>query len=257
MLGWSCVTIPVQAVLLALGRRRAATRFGSFYHAVLARCLGLRVTVGGAPRAPHALFVVNHCSYLDIPVFAGAVPAAFVARHDIAGWPGIGLLAALGRTVYADRRVARSGQVRDAMRARLAAGESLVMFPEGTTNDGVRMLPFRTSLFAAVDVDGPARETLRVQPAVITYLKVGGLPMPGWLRPTYAWYGDMPLVSHLWRVLKLARVEVRVTFLPAVDPAGFADRKVLARHCEAMIGAAYADTRREGLLRRPVTPGQS
>lgn len=260
---WTALAIPAQVVLIALGRKRAATRFGSFYHRGLARTLGLRVEIAGAPRARHALFIANHSSYLDIPVFAGAVPAAFVARHDIAGWPGIGLLAALGRTVYAERRVARSGAVRDAMRARLAAGESLVMFPEGTTNNGVRILPFRSSLFSAVDLEGPLREGLRVQPAVITYHRVGGMPIPGWMRPVYAWYGDMPLVSHLWRVLKLAPVNVRVTLLPAVDPAQFADRKALARHCEGMIASAYAAIRRQapepregGIRALPLPAGQ-
>ena len=125
-IGWTLLVIPLQLLLLATAQRRLASRLGRFYSAGLCRLLGLEVTVSGTPAVPHALFVANHCSYLDIPVVASTVAAGFVARHDIAGWPGINLLAALGRTVYAERKAARSADVRDAMHTRLASGDSLV-----------------------------------------------------------------------------------------------------------------------------------
>lgn len=243
--GWTVMLIPLQAGLLLLAQRRAAAGLARFYSAGLCRLLGVQVSVSGAPVAPHALFVANHCSYLDVPVLASTVRAGFVARHDIAGWPGVNLLAALGRTVYAERRSVRSAGVRDAMRARLDAGDSLVMFPEGTTNNGVRMLPFRSALFASVDDAGAGSGGVPVQPAVIVYRRLGGLPMPRWLAPVVAWYGDMALAPHLWGVLKLAPLHVEVIFLPAVSAADFPDRKALARHCEESIATGLAAARRE------------
>ncbi len=237
--------LPIQGLLLVTAQRRLSARLARIYHAGLCRLLGLEVTVSGAPVSPHALFIANHCSYLDIPVFASTVHAAFVARHDIAGWPGINLLAALGRTVYAERRAVRSAGVRDAMHARLAAGDSLVLFPEGTTNNGVRLLPFRSALFGAVTGAGAGGASVPVQPAVIAYRRVGGLPMPRWLTPAFAWYGDMSLAPHLWGVLKLAPLRVEVTFLPEVSADDFPDRKALAQHCEERIAAALVAARRE------------
>lgn len=235
-LGWTVVLLPVQIFAVA-APGRLKDRLPRFYHRSLWRPLGLRIAVQGAPnRGRPTLFVVNHSSYLDITVLGGLIEGCFVAKREVAGWPLFGLLAKLQRTAFVDRRRSAAANGRDHVAQRLAEGDSLIFFPEGTSNDGNRVLPFKSTLFAALD----ARRDLPIQPVSIAYTRLDGMPLGRALRPLVAWYGDMDLASHLFALLGLGRMTVEVVFHPVVAAERFASRKELARHCHGVIAGGVA-----------------
>jgi 1-acyl-sn-glycerol-3-phosphate acyltransferase len=207
------------------------------YHKLCCRIMGLNVRVVGVPaKSRPALFVSNHVSYLDIPVLGSVVPIAFVAKTEVAQWPGYGWLAKLQRTVFVDRRRNTTMRQRDSLHARLAAGDALVLFPEGTSNDGNRILPFRSALLSVAEA-APAERPLAVQPVSIAYTSVNGVPLGWGLRPLVAWYGGMELGGHLWRFSRLGQVEVVVQFHGEIRVGDFPSRKELTRHCFETVAA--------------------
>ncbi len=226
--------MPVQLIGLALGRPYVAT-LPVFYHRLVARILGFQVVVTGTRTAvTPALYVVNHASYLDIVVLSSVLPASFVAKSEVAGWPLFGWLARAQRTVFIDRRRSAAADHRHGIAARLGAGDNLILFPEGTSSDGNRTLPFKTALFSVADIEVGGR-ALTIQPVSVAYVALDGIPVGRTFRPLYAWYGDMTLAGHLWQVLKLGRTTVRVHFHDAVDITRAGTRKALARLCETAV----------------------
>jgi 1-acyl-sn-glycerol-3-phosphate acyltransferase len=238
--GLTVALAPLQMLILVL-LPRLWWALPLFYHRLCCRIMGLKVRVVGAPsRAGPTLFVSNHVSYLDIPVLGSVLPVSFVAKTEVAQWPGYGLLAKLQRTVFVDRRRHTTAQQRDSLQARLAAGDALVLFPEGTSNDGNRILPFRSALLSVAEA-GPATgspaQPLTIQPVSIAYPSINGLPMGWGLRPLVAWYGGMELGGHLWRFSRLGQVEVVVQFHDRISVADFPSRKELTRHCAEVVAA--------------------
>jgi 1-acyl-sn-glycerol-3-phosphate acyltransferase len=237
----SLVGIPLQWLALKLGARRAMRTIPWRYHRIVNGVLGLRRTVIGAPAAERPLLLVaNHVSWLDITVLSAVLPVSFVAKREIAGWPVFGLFAKLQRSVFVDRaRRAATGTAATEMAGRLAAGDVLVLFGEGTSSDHNRVLPFRTALLGAAQAairEGGA-ERVWVQPVSIAYTRWNGLPIGRRERARVAWYGDMVMPPHLWRVLREGTIDVAVCFgTPiAVDPAS--DRKAIAGQAEAAVRA--------------------
>lgn len=229
--GFTLLCMPVQFVLVRLGAA-ARARFPVWYHRRCCRLLGIELAVTGAPSAVHpTLFIANHSSYLDIPVLGALLPVSFVAKTEVGTWPFFSWLAKLQRTVFVDRTAKRETQRQaDTMGGRLMAGDSLVLFPEGTSSDGNRTLPFKTALFAVAATrigDAP----LTVQPVSVAATHLDGLPLGHMLRPIYAWYGDMELPPHLWRMARAGRLRVAVEFHPPVTLDQFSSRKALADHC--------------------------
>jgi len=242
--------IPVQALILLL-LPRLWWALPKLYHRMCCRIMGLRVRVVGQPSAARpTLFVSNHVTYFDIPVLGSIMPVSFVAKTEVAQWPGYGLLAKLQRTVFVDRRRHTTAKQRDSIGARLAVGDQLVLFPEGTSNDGNRILPFRSALLSVAETASTERP-LVVQPVSIAYPSINGLPMGWGLRPLVAWYGGMELGGHLWRFSRLGQVEVVVQFHDTVSVADFPSRKELTKHCaEAVAGGV--DRALGGRLPAPV-----
>jgi len=247
------LAVVVQTVCLAL-HSRLATIVPVIYHRVCCWLLDIRVeTRGTMSTAKPTLFVCNHSSYLDITVLGSLIRGSFVAKSEVAGWPLFGLLAKLQRTVFVDRqRRATTHQQRDQLAQRLDAGDNLILFPEGTSNDGNRTLPFRSALFGVAEraTDGAAEAVpLTVQPVSLAYVRLNGMPIGRSLRPFLAWYGDMELVGHLWHVAGLGRITVAVEFHPPVTLAQFGSRKALSDHCQRAVAegvAAALAGRRDG-----------
>jgi 1-acyl-sn-glycerol-3-phosphate acyltransferase len=234
---WILVMALPVALFGALGWIGLCRRVARTFWRGVVRILSLDIIVRGSPCADRpVLFVANHASYLDIIVIGALVDAAFVAKREVGQWPGIGFLAKLGRTVFIERRARRSKEQKDEMIGRLlAAGESLVLFPEGTSNDGNRVLPFKSALLSVAEARLADGRLLPVQPLSVAYTRLDGLPMGyGW-RPYFAWYGDMELANHLWTVLGIGRLTVEVDFHPTVDLGKFASRKALTDHCHDVI----------------------
>jgi 1-acyl-sn-glycerol-3-phosphate acyltransferase len=225
-------------------------RLPAAYHRALCRLFGLEVVRRGEPLAEGPLLMVaNHASWLDIVILSSIGPLSFIARHDVAGWPLFGTLARLQRTVFVERKRSRTAQHRDEIVERLAAGDRLVLFAEGTSSDGNRVLPFKSGLFGAAERSVNGRPPT-VQPATIAYTHLDGIPLGHRYRHYYAWYGEMTLLPHLWRVMRQGRARVVVHCHAPVNPADFTDRKALALHCERTVAAGLA----EALTGRP--PGR-
>lgn len=231
--------LPVQALAVALGLR-LAERLPRVYHRLCTRILGFQLVVRGErlPERP-MLYVCNHVSYLDITILGAIITGCFVAKSEVAGWPGFGLLARLQRTVFVERRrsaVARHG---DAIADRLKAGDNLILFAEGTSSDGTRVLPFKSGLLAAAEREVAGRP-LTVQPVSIAYTRLNGMPLGRGLRPFLAWYGDMDLLPHLWEVVALGRITVVVEFHSPTSLAEAGSRKALAAACRSAVAAGVA-----------------
>lgn len=243
--------MPVQAAALLLGMK-AWLRIPMWYHGVCGWLLGFELDIRGNMTGDRpALFVSNHSSYLDITMLGSIIPGSFVAKSEVARWPFFGWLAKLQRTVFVDRRRHTTHNQRDEMSRRLDAGDSLILFPEGTSNDGNRILPFRSALFSVAEPgkDGARRDKhLTVQPVSLAYTHLNGIPIGRAYRPYLAWYGGMSLFSHLWRAAGLGRVRVRIEFHEPVDLAGFGSRKALSAYCQDRIAAGVA----AALTSRPV-----
>ena len=231
----TAVLLPAQLLALA-ARHRAAGRIPVLYYKGARRILGIDIEVHGR-QTPHrpALFIANHASYLDIIVMGSAVEGSFVSKAEVRDWPVIGFLCVLCRTVFVDRRRRTAHHQRDTLNERLAAGDRLILFPEGTSSDGQRVLPFKSTLLSVAEIH-PGGEPLWVQPVTVAYTHLDGLPLGRGLRPLIAWYGGMDFGRHFLGVAGMGRVGARLIFHSPVTVDALGDRKALARHCETAIG---------------------
>lgn len=193
--------------------------------------LGVRVESSGTPPRPPFVLVANHTSYLDIPLLASAAGGVFVAKHEIASWPVIGLVVRGMGTVFVNRGLRRDipralGQIEKI----LALGDGVVLFPEGTSTSGEEVAPFRPSLLEA-----PARGRLPVSCAALSYRTGEGEPPA---RLAVSWWGDMTLLDHVWRLTKLRRIEARLAFgdRELTDE----DRKALAAGLHRRVSELFA-----------------
>lgn len=254
-LSWTAALIPVQAAALAL-RLGLAERIPIWFHRGCNRIIGFRVVVHGTMcRERPVLFVSNHSSYLDVITLGSVIPGCFIAKSEVRGWPLFGLLARLQRSVFVERKARSSaGRQRDELQFRLEHGDNLILFPEGTSSDGNRTLPFKTSLFGAAALK-PNGKPLLVQPVSVTATQLDGMPMGSVFRSLYAWYGDMDLAPHLWQAFKEGVVTVEIEFHPPVTIESFGSRKLLAEHCwnEVAHGVARSVSGRP----RPAPPAEA
>jgi 1-acyl-sn-glycerol-3-phosphate acyltransferase len=238
--------IPWQSFLLRFKLKSRKT-FPSTFNKFLCRLFGIRITVIGKPIQDRGvLMVANHTSYFDILVLSGLAHISFVAKSDVAGWPIFGTLAKLQQAVFVERaRRTQVGEAKDHIRERLLEGDALVLFPEGTSNDGNRVLTFKSALMGAVeteigtDTQGRPRH-VPVQPVSLAYVGLHGIPMGRENRPLYAWYGDMELVPHLWEALLSGPIEVVIEFHAPVTVDATGGRKALAAQVEAIVRRGQA-----------------
>lgn len=233
---WTLLAVPPYLLLMAAGWR-GYSRYARAYFRLCNRLLGFHVRVRGADIAAErpVLFIANHASYLDILILGSVLDACFVAKAEVAGWPGFGFLARIAKTVFIDRKRGATGRERDQLNTRLAEGDSLILFPEGTSNDGNRVLPFKSAFFAVAQNTLADGRPLPVQPVSVAYTRLDGLTMCRAFRPFYAWYGDMTLAGHLFDALGLGKLTVEVIFHPVVTIDDFGNRKGLANHCHDVV----------------------
>ncbi|MBV9252375.1 MAG: 1-acyl-sn-glycerol-3-phosphate acyltransferase [Acetobacteraceae bacterium] len=253
---WTLPSMAVQAVCLLLpGPPKVA--FARLYWAVFTRLLGFSVrTIGEVGTATLAdrpvVFVSNHSSWVDIPVLGGVLDGCFVAKGDLARWPVVSTIAKLGRTVFVSRQRGTTARERDTMQARLASGDNLILFPEGTSSDGSRVLPFRSSFFAISDRPSSGPPPL-IQPVSVVYDRLDGLPTGRATRPVFAWYGDMDMGSHFWRLSQNCGLRATILLHAPLDPSRFPDRKSLAQTTWQIV-ANGAATLRQNRPAKPLAP---
>ena len=217
------------------GLRRPVTPFiTQFVCRNAFRILGMGFETDGTLMRERGAVVANHSSWLDIFALNARKRIYFVSKAEVAKWPGIGWLARATGTVFVERNPRRAREQTEVFEQRLLAGHKLLFFPEGTSSDGRRVLPFKTTLFAAF-LTPQLRQTLYIQPVTVLYTSPPGKP-PRY----YGWWGEMYLGPHLLKVLA-AKVQggVRVIYHPPVRVGDFADRKALGAHLESVVRAAH------------------
>ena len=235
---WTLPCAAIQAVLLLLpghGKRWMAR----IYWAGVCHLLGIERRVVGVASGPAVVFACNHTSWLDVPVLGGTLEACFVAKAEVGEWPIVKIIARLGRTVFVSRKANQTALERDAMRARLVAGDALILFPEGTSSDGTRVMPFRSPFFAIVE--GAATQ---VQPVSVVFDRLDYLPARRTTRPVTSWYGDMDLAGHFWRLARHRHLRATIVLHDPIDPAAYPSRKALALAVWAVISDGNATLRR-------------
>jgi 1-acyl-sn-glycerol-3-phosphate acyltransferase len=195
--------------------------------------------MSGKPiRSRAVLFVSNHVSWADIVVIGSVSPVAFIAKREVADWPLVGITAKMQRTVFVDR--ARRHQTGDAVAEiikRLASGVSVVLFAEGTSSDGNRVLPFRSALLGAVEeaASRGGADNLLIQPMSICYTGQQGIPMGRQHRPLVAWYGDLDFIPHIKTFIEQGAVDALVNYGEPVPADGITDRKAMTKRLEGTV----------------------
>lgn len=221
------------------------------WHCMILRLLAIKVYVVGKPSTSRPLLIVsNHVSWTDVMVIGSVADVHFIARGDMAHWPVMGTIGRMRRTVFIERGSRKRSAEQTAEIAEfLKRRDVLVLFAEGTTGDGSTILPFKTSLFAALyPADDPDRPFAAVQPVSVAYLRSHGIPLGRLDRTRYAWIGDQTLAPHLFMLLKGGAVDVEITFGEAILPDEAGNRKALAARTETMVRSmAVASRKRHSL----------
>jgi 1-acyl-sn-glycerol-3-phosphate acyltransferase len=235
--------MPVQAVMLLLPVPVKAWTARLYWRGI-ARILGLRLRViGRLETVRPVLFVANHSSWLDIVALGAVLPGCFVAKGDVARWPVISWVARLGRSIFVSRNRATVAREQRELQHRLEMRDNIILFPEGTTSDGNRVLPFAPAFLALADA--PAKP--RIQPVTLVYDEMEGLPVRAGDRSMIAWYGDMDLGPHFWALAKRRSLHATIILDEAIAPGHYQNRKVLSAALETRI-AANAAALRQGRL---------
>jgi 1-acyl-sn-glycerol-3-phosphate acyltransferase len=208
----------------------------SNYYRVLCALLRIRVRVVGNPVRDRAvLFVSNHVSWVDIVAIGSVTPVAFVAKREVASWPLVGVTAKMQRTVFVDRgRRHQTGDAVGEIVKRVASGTSVVLFAEGTSSDGNRVLPFRSALLGAIEGQSGGGSIL-MQPMAITYIGQHGLPMGRQHRHLVAWYGDLDFMPHIKAFIERGAVDALVTYGEPVLADRDMDRKAMSKRLEGTV----------------------
>jgi len=194
---------------------------------------GLRLRVTGEQMREKGAVVANHTSWLDIFVLNAKKRVYFVAKSEVARWPGVSWLAKATGTVFIRRDRREAGAQVAVFKRRLEAGHKLLFFPEGTSTDGRRVLAFKTTLFAAF-FEPALRETVFIQPVSVVYRAPAGEDAR-----FFGWWGEMDLGPSLLKVLAQApQGSVELVYQPGLRVADYPDRKALARALEAAVRAS-------------------
>jgi 1-acyl-sn-glycerol-3-phosphate acyltransferase len=242
--------LPLQ-ILALLFRWPLQRQVPLLFHRVACMLIGIRIKVIGTPPCEtKTLIVSNHSSWIDIPAISATIPVVFIAKHEISRWPVFGLLARLQRAVFVDRQKRHAtGRVNDQVARRLIDGDHVVLFAEGTSSDGTRVLPFKSALIGAAGhalVHDNGRSHVRVQPLSIAYVSRHGIQLGRHDRPHIAWYGNMPLLPHLMRVLGKGNIDLTLTWGEPIHYGSDSDRKVVARELERAVRNLTSMTLRAG-----------
>lgn len=238
------ICLPIQILLRWVAPPRVWEPFCCWYHRRALGAFGVKIVeVGKKSKVKPTLFVANHNSYLDIEILGSRIRGTFVAMAQVAHWPLFGLLAKLQDTLFIDRQAKSIADQQRQITQRFDRGQSLIIFPEGTSYTGTHALPFRSSLFATAkhEVQG---QPLLIQPVSVTFARLDGLPLGRGMRSYYSWYGDTPLADHMIRGAGLGNLTVVLEWHPPKTIHDFqGNRKALSAYCESAVKAGMARAR--------------
>jgi 1-acyl-sn-glycerol-3-phosphate acyltransferase len=230
------VLLPFHLAAVARGGR-STMAVARLWQRIVCLLMGVRVTVTGAPASERPLLLlVNHASWLDIPILAAVAPVSFIAKSEVAAWPVVGFLARAQRSVFVERgRRHATGTQADEVAGRLAKGDIMVLFAEGTSGDGNQVLPFRSALVGAAQKAVGPNGVATVQPVAIAYHRMLGVPLGRQHRARVAWYGGTDLMPHLKRVLSDGGIDAHVVFGPARTLSAGDDRKAVTQEAGRVV----------------------
>ena len=215
-------------------RWKIISRVNRNFTLLLRLILNIKVTVTGdegqMERGGYVI-IANHVSYVDGIVLGSIFPILFVSKREVKSWPVVGQWNVLCGTIFINRqKKEESGSTVDEIARKLKQEANVLLFPEGTSTNGEKLLPFQTVPFAA-----PLRNRSIIVPATLTYKTIDDKPVSAANRDTVYWYGEMDFVSHFWKLLGLHSIEALVTIQPRIECFRYADnsagRKKLAEDC--------------------------
>ena len=222
--------MPIQFLLILV---KSNLRFflPLIFHKFLLKILGIRLSIKGRPSDRKPLILIgNHCSYLDIIILGSVLPVCFVAKSEIKGWFLFGTLASLQNSIFIDRRNFKALDSLKKISKNLSSNFAIIIFPEGTTNNGKRVLKFRASLFKVFEDD----PTLGLQNFSLCYTHINSMPLDNRMRPNIAWYGEMNLITHLKRLLNYSSIGAKLQFHPSIVPHGVT-RKIISEESREQV----------------------
>ena len=222
--------MPIQFLLILV---KSNLRFflPLIFHKFLLKILGIRLSIKGKPSERKPLILIgNHCSYLDIIILGSVLPVCFVAKSEIKGWFLFGTLASLQNSIFIDRRNFKALDSLKKISKNLSSNFAIIIFPEGTTNNGKRVLKFRASLFKIFEDD----PTLGLQNFSLCYTHINSMPLDNRMRPSIAWYGEMSLITHLKRLLNYSSIGAKLQFHPTIVPHGVT-RKIISEESREQV----------------------
>lgn len=228
------IVVILQSILLLFHKGSCAYIIPKIWQSAVCKIFQVKVSQEGHICSQgQTLFVSNHVSYLDIPVLGSIITASFIAKKDVKSWPLFGFLSTLQQTIFIsrDRKDAEQGKVM--LDNALDQKKNLIVFPEGTSTEGVVVKPFKSSLFSIAMQE--SAKSLYIQPITLKIMRVDGLdPQTQADRDLYAWHLNMdtPLGEHLWRFAKTKGATIKLIFHPPVQANDFENRKTLAKHCQ-------------------------
>tara|TARA_A100001011_G_scaffold192128_1_gene200793 strand:- start:255 stop:974 length:720 start_codon:yes stop_codon:yes gene_type:complete len=229
-LGWILLIVPIQFLLILV---KSNLRFflPLIFHKFLLKILGIRLSIKGRPSERKPLILIgNHCSYLDIIILGSVLPVCFVAKSEIKSWFLFGTLASLQNSIFIDRRNFKALDSLKKISKNLSSNFAIIIFPEGTTNNGKRVLKFRASLFKIFEDD----PTLGLQNFSLCYTHINSMPLDNRMRPNIAWYGEMSLITHLKRLLNYSSIGAKLQFHPSIVPHGVT-RKIISEESREQV----------------------
>jgi lyso-ornithine lipid O-acyltransferase len=231
------VPLPLtQMVVLQFTRGPRAYIIPQLWHRSLCWAFGMDLKVTGTPLPTTApvMFISNHTSYLDILVMGSFLRASFVAKNDVANWPIFGFLSKLQQTAFISRSAHHALREKYSLQSYLKAGKSIILYPEGTTNDGQNMLPFKSSLFALALEHELTGGKLMIQPFSLVIHPRPHDPSGATAYP-WAFFDETPMATHLLRFARSSGCTLELIFHTPVDPKKFTDRKDLCRTVQEMV----------------------
>jgi 1-acyl-sn-glycerol-3-phosphate acyltransferase len=198
------------------------------FHQGFLKLLNVKVILHGTLKTNKpGLLISNHASWIDISILSSLTNICFIAKSEVSGWPIVGFLARLQDTVFIERKINRVIKQKKEILDFLSKGKKLVLFPEGTSSDGNRVLRFKSSLFSIGETEEGKLGRYEFQAVTICYSGLNGLPMSRSQRPNVAWWGNMNLFNHLWNLFSLNGIKVTVT---AHEPiTNIENRKIMSQ----------------------------
>lgn len=243
-----CV-IPLQLIIMFFHKGKLAYILPYLWHNIVRRAFLIHLEVIGSPvNKRQTIYVSNHVSYLDIPLIGSVLKASFVAKKDVSSWPVFGFLSKLQQTAFISRERKDAQNVAGSLTHMLDEGKNLIIFPEGTSTEGVEVHPFKSSLFSII-VKNNDKDIL-IQPFTLHITHIEGKPPKTQKeRDIYAWHLNMDdsLAAHLWRFLKHRGAKITLQFHAPIHANEYSDRKTLAKECHSTVsnGLKFLQEREE------------